>query len=81
MQEGMIMEEFERLERLWALADLVSDRVKALLENTEATPQGLKHLTGVLKDIKEVQMLKDPQKQEQDTLMVRLEEALQRLSE
>ncbi len=74
------MEEFERLERLWELGDLVSDRVKALLENTEATPQGLKHLTGVLKDIKDIQMLKDPQKQEQDTLRVQLEEALQRLS-
>ena len=74
------MEEFERLEKLWALADLVSDRVKELLESTEATPQGLKHLTGVLKDIKDIQMLKDPAAVQEDTLTVQLEEALQRLS-
>ena len=75
------MNEIERLETLWHLADLVAQKVNDHLQTTQVNPQGLKHLTGVLKDIKEVQMLKDPQKQEQDTLMVRLEEALQRLSE
>ena len=74
------MEEFERLETLWRLGDLVADKVKEHLETAEVNPQGLKHLTGVLKDIRDIQMLKDPQKQEQETLIVRLEEALQRLS-
>lgn len=78
----METEEQKRLEKLFCLGDLVADKVKDLLENTEATPQGLKHLTGVLKDIKDIQMLKDPsQKKEEDTLTVKLEEALQRLSE
>ncbi len=77
------MEEFERLERLYQLADMVVDKLRSVLEAGEMTPQGLKHITGTMKDIKEVQMLKDPsqKKEEQDVLMVRLEEALQRLSE
>ena len=74
------MEEFERLERLWCLADLAAAKVKDLLESTEATPQGLKHLTGVLKDIKEIQMLKDPASSQRDMLQIHMEEALQSLS-
>ena len=74
------MNEIERLNKLWELGDLVAHKVKEHLETAEVNPQGLKHLTGVLKDIRDVQMLKDPQKQEQDVLLVRLEEALERLS-
>lgn len=76
------MEELERLQRLYQLADLVVDKLRLLLETGEMTPQGLKHITGTMKDVKEVQMLKDPneKRQEQDVLLVKLEEALQRLS-
>ena len=76
------MEELERLQRLYQLADLVVDKLRLLLETVEMTPQGLKHITGTMKDVKEVQMLKDPneKRQEQDVLLVKLEEALQRLS-
>ena len=76
------MEEQERLERLWKLADLVMDRLREALEAGGLNPQGLKHISATMKDIKDIQMLKDPsQKKEEDTLTVKLEEALQRLSE
>ncbi len=74
------MNEKERLEKLWALADRVMDKLQLLLETGELTPQGLKHMSATMKDIKDIQMLKDPASSQKEVLQVRLEEALQRLS-
>ena len=53
----------ERAARLQETADTLLTRVSALLESPEASslpPQSLRHISGVLKDIRDVQMLKSP---------------------
>ena len=53
----------ERAARLQETADTLLTRVTALLESTEASslpPQAMRHISGVLKDIRDVQMIKAP---------------------
>jgi hypothetical protein len=51
----------ERAAKLVTVSDLLLDKIKSLLEgNPEllVNPQNMKHISGVLKDIKDIQMIK-----------------------
>ena len=63
-----------RTDRLWAVADKVLGKVEDLLENgAEPSSQALKHLSGVLKDIRDVQMLRSAaDKREQEARIRKL---------
>jgi len=48
----------KRLKRLQAVADMVVEKLEvkvAALEPLEINPQALKHITGVMKDLKDIQ--------------------------
>ena len=66
----------DRASKLISVADLLLDKVKSLVEgNPELliTPQNIKHLSGVLKDIKEVQMIQsDADLREQEARIANL---------
>lgn len=66
----------DRATKLISVADLLLDRVKNLVEgNPEvlASPQSIKNLSGVLKDIKEVQMIRsDADLREQEARIAKL---------
>ena len=66
----------DRASKLISVADLLLDKVKSLVEgNPELliTPQNIKHLSGVLKDIKEVQMIQsDADLREQEARIAKL---------
>lgn len=51
----------ERTAKLIGVSDLLLDRVKSLIEDTPEVlilPQNIKHISGVLKDLKDIQMIK-----------------------
>ena len=51
----------DRATKLIAVSDLLLDKVKSLLEmdsELPIDPQSMKHLSGVLKDLKEIQMIR-----------------------
>lgn len=66
----------DRASKLVSVADLLLDRVKSIVEgNPEllASPQSIKNLSGVLKDIKEVQMIRsDADMREQEARIKKL---------
>lgn len=65
----------QRADRLCSVADKVLHRVEDLLENGgEPSSQALKHLSGILKDIKDVQMLRsDADRREQEARIRKLQ--------
>ena len=51
----------DRAAKLIGVSDLLLDKIKSLVEDNPElliTPQNMKHISGVLKDIKEIQMIK-----------------------
>lgn len=66
----------DRTAKLIDVSDLLLDRVKSLVEgNPELliVPQNIKHISGVLKDIKEIQMIKsDADMREQEARIANL---------
>lgn len=53
-----------RLEKMQALADTILEKIRIRVEQTEAAelnPQSLKHLTGVMKDLKDIQLCRSPE--------------------
>ena len=51
----------ERTAKLIGVSDLLLDRIKSLIEDTPellTLPQNIKHISGVLKDLKDIQMIK-----------------------
>ena len=51
----------DRAAKLISVSDLLLDKVKSLIEDTPEVlivPQNIKHISGVLKDIKDIQMIK-----------------------
>ena len=51
----------ERTAKLIGVSDLLLDRVKSLIEDSPEVlilPQNIKHISGVLKDLKDIQMIK-----------------------
>lgn len=51
----------DRAAKLISVSDLLLDRVKSLIEDTPEVlvlPQNIKHISGVLKDLKDIQMIK-----------------------
>ena len=66
----------DRTAKLIDVSDLLLDRVKCLVEgNPELliVPQNIKHISGVLKDIKEIQMIKsDADMREQEARIANL---------
>lgn len=51
----------DRLEKMQSLADMILEKIRIRIEQTEPgeiNPQTLKHLTGVMKDLKDIQMLR-----------------------
>ena len=67
----------DRTAKLIDVSDLLLDRVKSLVEgNPELliVPQNIKHISGVLKDIKEIQMIKsDADMREQEARIKNLQ--------
>jgi tRNA-dihydrouridine synthase len=65
-----------RAEKLIGVADLLLDKVKQLVESDETIfldTQGMKHISGVLKDIKEIQMIRsDADMAEQEARIAKL---------
>ena len=74
--DAISKQQVDRAANLISVSDLLLAKVKSLLEETPellALPQSLKHLSGVLKDIKEVQMLKsDADMREQEARIANL---------
>lgn len=66
-----------RAERLQNVADKLLGKVEAVIESGEFTvmdTQGMKHLSGVLKDIKEIHMIKsDADMREQEARIAKLQ--------
>ena len=66
----------DRAAKLVSVADLLLDKIKSLVEDNPElliVPQNLKHISGVLKDIKEVQMIKsDSDLREQEARIEKL---------
>ena len=51
----------DRAAKLISVSDLLLDKVKSLIEDTPEVlilPQNIKHISGVLKDLKDIQMIK-----------------------
>ena len=51
----------DRAAKLIGVSDLLLDRIKSLIEDSPElliVPQNLKHISGVLKDLKDIQMIK-----------------------
>ena len=51
----------DRAAKLIGVSDLLLDKVKSLIEDTPEVlilPQNIKHISGVLKDLKDIQMIK-----------------------
>ena len=69
-------EQVDRASKLISVADLLLDKVKSLVESDSAVlidTQNLKHISGVLKDIKEVQMIRsDADLREQEARIAKL---------
>ena len=69
-------QQVSRAERLQTVADKLLSKVESLLETDSELPidtQGMKHLSGVLKDIKEIQMIKSQKDlEEQDARIAKL---------
>ena len=66
----------DRVAKLISVSDQLLEKVKALLETDAEVlldTQGLKHISGVLKDIKEIQMIKSQKDlEEQDARIAKL---------
>lgn len=66
----------DRTAKLISVSDLLLDKVIALLEDDEGLPinsQSMKHISGVLRDIKEIQMIKsDADLREQEARIANL---------
>ena len=66
----------DRAANLMAVSDLLLGKVKKLLETDEGVlvdPQSMKHISGVLKDLKEIQMIKsDADMKEQEARIDKL---------
>ena len=66
----------DRTAKLIDVSDLLLDRVKSLVEDNPElliAPQNMKHISGVLKDIKEIQMIKsDADMREQEARIANL---------
>jgi hypothetical protein len=69
-------QQVDRAAKLVSVADLLLDKVKSLVESDSAVlsdTQNLKHISGVLKDIKEVQMIRSAKDlEEQDARIAKL---------
>ena len=69
-------QQVDRATKLVFVADILLDKVKQLIESDEKIfldTQGMKHISGVLKDIKEVQMIRsDKDLEEQDARIAKL---------
>lgn len=69
----------DRAAKLVSVADLLLDKVKVIVEDRPellTNTQSMKHLSGVLKDIKEVQMIRsDAELREQEARIKSLEKA------
>lgn len=67
----------DRAAKLIDVSDLLLDRVKSLVEDSPElliAPQNIKHISGVLKDIKEIQMIKsDADMREQEARIKNLQ--------
>ncbi len=74
--ERICKEKVDRAARLNSVAELLLEKVESLLksdDNIAFDTQGLKHISGVLKDIKEVQMIRsDKDLEEQDARIAKL---------
>ena len=77
MVDAIGRQQVSRAERLQAVADKLLSRVEALVEADEVTmfsSQNMKHLSGVLKDIKEIQGIRsDADMREQEARIKKLE--------
>ena len=63
-----IKQKVSRAERLQSVTDKLLSKVEAVIDSGEFTvmdTQGMKHLSGVLKDIKEIQMIKSQKDMEE----------------
>ena len=67
-------QQVDRATKLVFVADLLLDKVKQIVESEDILDtQGMKHISGVLKDIKEVQMIRsDKDLEEQDARIAKL---------
>lgn len=69
-------EQVDRATRLISVSDLLLTKVETLLQDEEmllVNPQSLKHISGVLKDIKDIQMIKsDADMREQEARIANL---------
>ena len=72
----------DRAAKLISVADLLLDRVKSLVEDNPElliSTQSIKNLSGVLKDIKEVQMIRsEADMREQDARIAKLQKEAQK---
>lgn len=67
-------EQVDRATRLLGVSDLLIGKVEHLLLNIPLDSQGLKHISGVLKDIKEIQMIRsDADMREQEARIANLQ--------
>ena len=75
--DAISKKQVDRAANLISVSDLLLDKVKSLLEtNAEvlADTQSMKHISGVLKDIKEIQMIKsDADLREQEARIKKLQ--------
>jgi hypothetical protein len=75
-------EKVDRAARLNSAADLLLEKVERLLvsdDNVAFDTQGLKHISGVLKDIKEIQMIRsDADMREQEARIAKLRREAER---
>ena len=66
----------DRAAKLIGVSDLLLDKIKLLIENNPElliAPQNLKHISGVLKDLKDIQMIKsDADLREQEARIEKL---------
>ena len=73
-----------RLEQLQQLADLLLEKLRQRIEGEDPetmNPQALKHMTGMMKDIRDIQLTRVGAGQEGETLQVCLEGELVNYSE
>ena len=75
--ERICEEKVDRASRLNSVAELLLERVEQLLETDDKIAldtQGMKHISGVLKDIKEIQMVRsDADLREQEARIAKLQ--------
>lgn len=71
--EAVTAANIDRATRLLGVSDLLLDKVEHLLTNIPLDSQGLKHISGVLKDVKDVQGVKsDADLREQEARIANL---------